>query len=85
MDEMAWLNGLGLLNAVICAIAICVVSLIKIFHNREELTAGFLSYKIFDWRGSLIAYNIYVFSMGSLMVPAVFCEMKEKSRFKELS
>jgi len=48
LDKMAWLNGLGIVNAIICAIAICVVSIIKMVYYREELTAGFLSYKFFD-------------------------------------
>lgn len=48
LDEMAWLNGLGIINAVVCAVTICVVSVIKIVNKPEKLTADFLSYKFFD-------------------------------------
>jgi len=85
LDKLSWLNGLGLLNALVCVISVLVVSFIKIIKYPELLTAGFTSYKIFDWRGALISYNIYIFSMSTVMVPSIFCEMKDKDRFNQLS
>jgi len=85
LDKMAWLNLLGIINVFICAFTICVFSVMKIMYQPEELAAGFVSYKFFDWRGMLVAYNICAFSMGTLLVSTFFCEMKEQHRFNELS
>jgi len=85
LDKMSWLNGLGLLNVLVCAIAVIIVSLVKIIRYPGMLAAGFISYKIFEWRGVFVAYNIFTFTMGTILVQSVFCEMKDKFRFDELS
>jgi len=85
MDKLSLLNGLGILNVMICAIAVLIVSVRKIIRHPADLAAGFTSYKFFDWRGAFVAYNIFTFTMATVILPSLFCEMKEKSRFKELS
>merc|ERR1719419_1960737 len=78
-------NGVGIVNVSVCVIVVLVVSFAEIAQNPGSLWAGFTSYKIFDWRGALVANNMCIFSMSTLTAPTIFCEMKDKLRFGDLS
>jgi len=85
LDKLSWLNRLGLLNVLFCIVTVLVVSMAKIVRYPGLLWAGFTSYKIFDWRGAFVANNISIFMMACVLVPSIFCEMKDKFKFDELS
>jgi len=85
LEKLSTLNGVGILNMSVCVIVVLVVSFAKIAQNPGLLFAGFISYKLFDWRGALVANNICIFTMATLMVPSIFSEMKDKGRFGDLS